>query len=68
MKDSIYAKRPVFTCAIYAVSPSHHLLQNLSSDVLHILSDLDPSGLDHEHILIHYGQRKEDDKLNTFYH
>lgn len=50
-------RRFSFTCAIDAVSPSHHLLQNLSPNVLHVLSDLDPSGLDQEHILIHCGQR-----------
>lgn len=43
----------IITCAIDAVCPPHHLLQNLSPDVLHVFSDLDPSGLDHEHILIH---------------
>ncbi len=44
------------TCAI-TVGPSHHLLQNLRPDVLHVLSDLNPSGLDHEHVLIHCGQK-----------
>lgn len=45
-----------FTCAIYAVSPSDHLLEDLGSDVPHVLPKLDPSGLDHEHILVHCRQ------------
>lgn len=47
-----------FTCAVYVVGPSDHLLYDLSSDAPHVLSDLDPSGLDHEHILVHCGQKK----------
>lgn len=48
----------IFTCAVYVVGPSDHLLYDLSSDAPHVLSDLDPSGLDHEHILVHCGQKK----------
>lgn len=44
------------TCAIDVVSPSN-LLYNLDSNVLHVLSDLDPPGLDHEHIFVHCKQR-----------
>lgn len=40
-------------CAIDTVGSSHHLLQNLNPNAFHVLSDLDPSGLDHKHILIH---------------
>lgn len=47
-----------FTCAVYVVGPSDHLLYDLSSDAPHVLPDLDPSGLDHEHILVHCGQKK----------
>lgn len=47
------------TCAIQAVRASDHLLQNLSADVLHVLFDLDASGLDHEHILVHCTQRRD---------
>lgn len=52
----------IITCAIDTVCPPHHLLQNLSPDVLHVFSDLDPSGLDHEHILIHCRQRRGEDR------
>lgn len=48
----------LFTCAIDAVGPSH-LLQNLSSNVLNVLSDLDAPGLNHEYIFIHCKKREE---------
>lgn len=51
-----------FTCAVYVVGPSDHLLYDLSSDAPHVLPDLDPSGLDHEHILVHCGQKKMGEK------
>lgn len=48
------------TCAIEAVRASDDLLQNLRTNVLHVLSDLDSSGLDHEDILVHCRRRRRD--------
>lgn len=58
----------LLTCAIEAVCTSDHLLQNLSTNVPHVLSDLDASGLNHEHILVHCRQRKDTEDMMMMQH
>lgn len=62
MSRSCFYFFPPFTCAIHAVSPLDHLHHDLSSQVPHVLFDLEPSGLDHEHIFVHCGQKKKGEK------
>lgn len=60
LRRSVFGLMGFITCTIEAVCTSDHLLQNLRTNVLHVLSDLDASGLDHEHILVHCRQRRRD--------
>lgn len=59
----MWGKKSDDTCAVDAVSAPHNLLKNLSADVPHVFSDLEPSGLDHEQILIHCGHKGQRHKV-----
>ena len=48
------------TCPIDIVTTSDHLLQNLNTDILHVVLDVNPCGLHHKQVLIYYGERRRE--------